>query len=306
MMADTSRLKEQKDHGTAVFPCGLYEVEETCSWKGVKHHWHDEIEILYFGKGEFLLHINMETFRIQEECFYFINPGELHSIEPLTQGLESAVLFHPRILSFEHYDMAQTRLLQPLSKGGIRLPRYLAGASPAFARVRQEYMEILRIFHETGSFLSEEGQTVTENLSSQLFIRAGLLNMLAVFSSYSLLTEPEKEDDYRVEIIKSALDFIRSHYQEKIYIRDLAQQANMNEQYFCRFFKKALGKSPISYLNAYRIKQAIILLQTTDMAVMEICLDCGFYNLGNFLREFKKDTGLTPLQYRKHYVDKKS
>ena len=55
MMADTSRLKEQKDHGTAVFPCGLYEVEETCSWKGVKHHWHDEIEILYFGKGEFLL-----------------------------------------------------------------------------------------------------------------------------------------------------------------------------------------------------------------------------------------------------------
>ena len=167
-------------------------------------------------------------------------------------------------------------------------------------------MEILRIFHETGSFLSEEGQTVTDNLSSQLFIRAGLLNMLAVFSSYSLLTEPEKEDDYRVEIIKSALDFIRSHYQEKIYIRDLAQQANMNEQYFCRFFKKALGKSPISYLNAYRIKQAIILLQTTDMAVMEICLDCGFYNLGNFLREFKKDTGLTPLQYRKHYVDKKS
>ena len=167
-------------------------------------------------------------------------------------------------------------------------------------------MEILHIFHETGSFLSEEGQTVTENLSSQLFIRAGLLNMLAVFSSYSLLTEPEKEDDYRVEIIKSALDFIRSHYQEKIYIRDLAQQANINEQYFCRFFKKALGKSPISYLNAYRIKQAIILLQTTDMAVMEICLDCGFYNLGNFLREFKKDTGLTPLQYRKHYVDGKS
>ena len=96
MMADTSRLKEQKDHGTAVFPCGLYEVEETCSWKGVKHHWHDEIEILYFGKGEFLLRINMETFRIQEECFYFINPGELHSIEPLTQGLESAVLFHPQ------------------------------------------------------------------------------------------------------------------------------------------------------------------------------------------------------------------
>ena len=80
----------------------------------------------------------------------------------------------------------------------------------------------------------------------------------------------------------------------------------MNEQYFCRFFKKALGKSPISYLNEYRIKQAMLLLQTTDMPVMDICLDCGFNNLGNFLREFKKNTGLTPLQYRKCHAEKKS
>lgn len=80
----------------------------------------------------------------------------------------------------------------------------------------------------------------------------------------------------------------------------------MNEQYFCRFFKKALGKSPVSYINEYRIKQAIILLQTTDLPVMDICLDCGFHNLGNFLREFKKDTGFTPLQYRKHFSPKKS
>ena len=62
----------------------------------------------------------------------------------------------------------------------------------------------------------------------------------------------------------------------------------MNEQYFCRFFKKALGKSPISYLNEYRIKQAMLLLQTTDMPVMDICLDCGFNNLGNFLRELRR------------------
>ena len=305
-MDQTSKLKEQKDHGTSVFPCGLYEIFDDAPWNGVKHHWHDEIEILYFMKGRFKVTINMESFSIDQECFFFVNPGEIHSVEAYTPAIESAVVFHPCILNFEHYDLAQTQLLQPLTKGEILLPRFLDITHPAFSRIKKEYLDILNVFHQTGFFLSGEYETVTEDVSSQLFIRAGLLKILGTLSSFSLLTHPEKTDDYRVRIIKSSLEFIRNHYQDKIYIRDLAENANMNEQYFCRFFKKILGKSPVTYINEYRIKQAIILLQTTDEAIMDICLDCGFNNLGNFLREFKKHTGFTPLQYRKHFSPKKS
>lgn len=299
-------LKEQKDHGTLVFPCGLYEVFEDTIWSGVKHHWHDEIEIIYFMKGDYKLNVNMESYDIHEECFCFINSGDLHSIEPLSKSIESAIVLNPCILSFEHYDMAQIRLLHPLVKGKLRFPRILTPSNPAFKKVKEEYQEILNAFHQTGFYLCEDTQTITENPASQLMIRASLLKILGTLSFYSLLTEPVKTDDYRIEIIKSSLAYIRSHYQDKLYIRDLARQANMNEQYFCRFFKKALGKSPVSYINEYRIKQAIILLQTTDLPVMDICLDCGFHNLGNFLREFKKDTSFTPLQYRKHFSAKKS
>ena len=80
-MNQTSKLKEQKDHGTSVFPCGLYEVFDDAPWDGVKHHWHDEIEILYFMKGSFKVTINMESFSIDQECFFFVNPGEIHSVE---------------------------------------------------------------------------------------------------------------------------------------------------------------------------------------------------------------------------------
>lgn len=305
-MNQTSKLKEQKDHGTSVFPCGLYEVFDNAPWEGVKHHWHDEIEILYFMKGNFKVKINMESFPVEEECFFFVNPGEIHSVDCSGPATESAIVFHPCILNFEHYDLAQTQLIQPLTKREIQLPRFLDSSHPAFHKIKKEYLDILNVFHQTGMFLSSEYQTVTEDIASQLFIRAGFLKMLGFLSSFSLLTQPEKADDYRVQIIKSSLEFIRKHYQEKIYIRDLAGNASMNEQYFCRFFKKILGKSPITYINEYRIKQAIILLQTTDSPVMDICLDCGFNNLGNFLREFKKDTGFTPLQYRKHFSSEKS
>ena len=66
------------------------------------------------------------------------------------------------------------------------------------------------------------------------------------------------------------------------------------------YFKKALDHSPIEYINKYRIKQALSLLEKTDLSVMEICLECGYNNLGNFLREFRKYTNTTPLQYRKN------
>ena len=240
-MDQTSKLKEQKDHGTSVFPCGLYEIFDDAPWNGVKHHWHDEIEILYFMKGRFKVTINMESFSIDQECFFFVNPGEIHSVEAYTPAIESAVVFHPCILNFEHYDLAQTQLLQPLTKGEILLPRFLDITHPAFSRIKREYLDILNVFHQTGFFLSGEYETVTEDVSSQLFIRAGLLKILGTLSSFSLLTHPEKTDDYRVRIIKSSLEFIRNHYQDKIYIRDLAENANMNEQYFCRFSRKYSG-----------------------------------------------------------------
>ena len=77
----------------------------------------------------------------------------------------------------------------------------------------------------------------------------------------------------------------------------------MNEQYFCRFFKKVIGRSPMEYVNEYRIKKAMHYLKESDLTVTEICLECGYNNFGNFLREFRKYTSTTPLQYRKRSLD---
>lgn len=71
-------------------------------------------------------------------------------------------------------------------------------------------------------------------------------------------------------------------------------------------FLKKPSEGPLSHINEYRIGRAITRLQDTDLPVMDICLDCGFNNLGNFLREFRKKTGATPLQYRKTFRSEKS
>ncbi len=304
MEQQPSILKEIRPHGTKSFPCAIYRTHSVGKGTLVKHHWHDEVEILYFSGGQFRLEINMESFPIQSECFYFINPGELHSIitETADSHWEDAVVFSPDILSFDSYDEAQIHLIQPIQNGRLLFPRHITPEQTAFTPIRSAFMDIMHSFGQMTWEASpaKDSSLVTDDLTSQLYIKSSLLYILATLSDHRLFTPTEKNLDKRVESIKTALTYIKDNYKEKIYIADLAEQASLNEQYFCRLFKKAIGRSPIEYINEYRIKQTRRLLEETNLSVTEICLECGYNNLGNFLREFRKYTGTTPLQYRKN------
>ena len=257
----------------------------------------------------------METFDVSSECFYFINPGELHSIRARSKevSMEYAVVFQPELLCSPFYDTVQAQLVQPLQNGRLIFPRCISANHPVFPILKEQFLNITNAFYRCSfseqleefhdslhiNLFRASGNAIV-GLADQLLIKASLLNIFADFSNRQLFSQTEKSDDRRVETIKTTITYIRDHYQEKIYIRDLASLIGLNEQYFCRFFKKAIGMSPIEYLNEYRIRQAVRLLKDSSLPVTEICLDCGYNNMGNFLRKFRKYTGTTPLQYRKH------
>ncbi|MBD5513189.1 MAG: AraC family transcriptional regulator [Lachnospiraceae bacterium] len=307
-----SVLKEIRPHGTKSFPCAIYRTHSVGKGTLVKHHWHDEVEILYFSGGEFRLEINMESFPACSECLYFINPGELHSIitESSDHHWEDAVVFAPGILSFDSYDEAQIHLIKPMRSGRLLFPRCIMPEHPAFVPIRNAFMQIMHSFEQSAADDSPmeaslaDSSLVTDDLTSQLYIKSSLLYILATLSDHRLFTPTEKNLDKRIESVKTVLTYIKDNYQDKIYIADLAKQVNLNEQYFCRLFKKAIGRSPMEYINEYRIMQTRRLLEESDLSVTEICLECGYNNLGNFLREFRKYTGTTPAQYRKTHAEK--
>lgn len=296
-------FKEIRTHGTQSFPCAAYRTHTVGRGPLVKHHWHDEAEILYFsGSGKFRLEINMESFPIRSECFCFINPGELHSIitEDAASHWEDAVVFSPGLLSFDSYDEAQIHLVKPIQNGKLLFPRCITPQHAAFAALKNAFGEIMNAFGQMAEDSASDRTLVTDDLTSQLYIKASLLYILATLSAHRLFIPAERNFNKRVESVKTALSYIKDNYHDRIYISDLAKQVNLNEQYFCRLFKKAIGCSPVSYINDYRVKQAKRLLEKTDLPVTDICLECGYHNLGNFLREFRRHTGTTPLQYRKH------
>lgn len=103
-----------------------------------------------------------------------------------------------------------------------------------------------------------------------------------------LMCQSPRTESQKITAIKTVLSYITDHYHEKLYVQDLASQVNMNEQYFCRFFKRSIGKTPIDYINDYRLNKVIRLLETGDAQITEICLECGFNNMGDFQRLFKQ------------------
>lgn len=300
-MPSPTPYKENRSHGTAAFPCAFYRVDSRYinDCFSVKHHWHDETEIIHFEKGRYHLEINMDKYEITEECFCFIGSEELHSLFSEKDYTESALVFSAAMLSFSSNDPAQNQFIQPLIDRQLSLPRFVTKQHESFSEIKKYYQQITEIFAASKTAFFQGEQLSTDDPACQLQLKASILQILAILARTGAFLPAPRDTDHRIEIVKSTITYMKEHFTEKIYINDLAGLVNMNEQYFCRFFKKIIGKSPIAYLNELRIKHASRLLKETGLSVTDICMECGFNNLGNFMRIFKNAYGVTPLQYRK-------
>lgn len=96
--------------------------------------------------------------------------------------------------------------------------------------------------------------------------------------------------------------FLHENYQRPILLEEVASLINMSEASLTRFLKKWTGKTFVDNLNDIRIAEAACRLIDTSDTIAEVCYKCGFNNLSNFNRVFKKRRGNTPTEYRKKYA----
>ena len=104
--------------------------------------------------------------------------------------------------------------------------------------------------------------------------------------------------------IQAALLYIHMHFRENPKLSQVAKIAHYNSSHFSATFHKELGTTYCDYLNMLKISYAKELLISTNLKILDICNECGFTSHSNFLRLFKENTGLSPLQFRKRAVDK--
>ena len=107
-----------------------------------------------------------------------------------------------------------------------------------------------------------------------------------------------EEDSSRILKVKN---FINSNYMKEIKLKTLSDLACMSETAFSRFFKLHTGRTVSDYIIDIRLGFASRMLVDTNKSIADICYLCGYNNLSNFNRVFKRKKGCAPTEFREYY-----
>ncbi len=122
---------------------------------------------------------------------------------------------------------------------------------------------------------------------------------LRTLSDVSFNTETTSYNSRRIENI---MKYLNNNFNENITLGDVAKIAGMAEVSLSRFFKLRTGKTFIDTLNEVRLGHATRMLIDTTNSINEIAYKCGFNNISNFNRIFKKKKDSTPKEFRQNYT----
>lgn len=96
-----------------------------------------------------------------------------------------------------------------------------------------------------------------------------------------------------------AQDYLKTHITDDISIADAAEHVAMSRYYFSRRFRAETGMTPQEFLLETRLTYAKKRLAESNDSIEQIALDCAFSSSSNFIRSFKKSTGMTPYHFRR-------
>ena len=114
-----------------------------------------------------------------------------------------------------------------------------------------------------------------------------------------------RETDKALRYIRDVIRFISNRYQEPIKIQEIADFCGLDRSYLCKIFKHATNYTPQEYLIFYRVKKAKQLLKDPDLPIQHIAYSVGYNDPFAFSKVFKKETGISPSQYRADYLNSK-
>lgn len=146
----------------------------------------------------------------------------------------------------------------------------------------------------TASEMARLNRGVTAVLGKGLFSVAETLTHIG-----TALERKRKLNSEAQRLVRQAMAYIHEHYADPLTREEIARHVGLSEDYLTACFHQELGKTPIAYLNGYRVYQAKRLLRESAQTITEIALAVGFSDSGYFTRIFKREVGLSPQAYRR-------
>lgn len=288
---DRDMLKENRIHGDIMFPLRFYINRVSGSGTVLDCHWHEELELLMVMEGKAIFQVEASAYEVRAGEALFINSGEIHAGRPLAGSPCSfcAVVFGRDLLYSNTFDTVQSKYIEPLVQKRYSLSSHFKNAPSWEGEVLSQLSSIIE-------------ECAARPISYELSVKARLFLILSLIISHSRLKSPSdgaSRTVYKIEALKRVIDHIRTNYHKKITLKELALLANMSEGHFCRFFKGMVHRTPVDYINSYRIARATALLEDRTKKILEVAMESGFENFSYFIGTFRHYMNCTPSEYRR-------
>jgi len=247
-------------------------------------HFHPEIELVYVNKGQGKRHIGNHISYFNNSQLILLGSNLPHHgfVDSLTSnGSETLIQFKPDFLGVTFFEMPEMQAIVQLFERGKQGILF----KPEAKKVIGPKIENLINF---------EG-------FDRIIKLLEILNDLALSEDYSLLNvdgyafETKPQDSKKIDIIYK---YINNNFKNHISLEEMANEVSMTVPAFCRYFKKATGKTFTKLVNEFRVVHATKLLSESKMTITDICFECGFNNFSHFNKLFNEFTGKSASAYR--------
>lgn len=283
------QLKENKQHSSALVPFSIYQCLLPEVIPSVPMHWHREFEINRILEGQGQMILGEEKYMVSKGDIVIVPPNVLHAAYALEGSslLYDALVFNHSILGTGNNDRSTTQYIMPIIHGQLKVTMLIPATHEQFDSFHQCVDKIF--------ICAKENRPL-----SDLLLKSELLRFFWLLEK----KEPESVQKEEVnihysELIRPALEYMAEHYAETVTVEELAETAHLSKSYFMWCFKQATGIGAIEHLTQIRMKSVCEALINSNEHVADVAGSCGYDNLSNFNRQFKRMIGCTPMEYRK-------
>jgi len=258
---------------------------------------HPYCELSSVTEGSVVGFVGRETAERHAVDYFLAGPGVAHWFRATKYPVGfAAIYFLPSVLIEMGPASDGIQILRRFTARQSLAERIVAPPPHLARRFKTGFQEMIREFERKG-------------FGHEVRLRTLLMEMLVSLlrwehdSGRVLDTTPLKGGWTHVE---RALRFLREHYHEEIYAREVAASAGVSESRLKALFQDVLGMPWSRYLQGYRIHRAAALLSEPGHGILEAALAVGFESLSHFNVTFRSIMGVSPSMYSKRACGKTS
>ena len=255
-------------------------------------HVHSQVELIYIVNGSFDISVNDRSFTLDAGDLILLPQYSIHSTFANSRAGGKYYYFH-----------IHSKLISEMAgKSKASFFQYFFSFTSPDRKLMWKANELSKEFtNPITELINECGK---DDYLTRISHKLNICRLLLAILKDSKVHKSKKygqlqNENSSLSSMQKATEYINANYASNIKGEDMAKMLGLSYKYFLQCFTKATGEGFSKYLNKTRIKYAKVLFSNTTLSVHDVASAVGYNSDSYFIVEFKKDTGMTPLQFIK-------